>query len=396
MESTQKSYAITLNVSLSKLPTTIILRAGNYTQWAIGIKQSLKTLCLEQYLTEISKPPSMSEEEDIANRECITNFLLNRMEESTAAFVESKIKTVINGEVDIIYEPSKIWSVVRDDKAPTSEAAIFQLENVLEDLSQDSQTSLKDHLKKFREAKDDLFIAGGTFADGQLARRLIKSIHADYNMIITNIFDIVKPLTYDGVDSYLLSKEKELGNLPQFLNRYKNNSVRTGAHAANRTNLKDKCTSDCCACKYGKEDCFKNPKNAAKKTQWQKELIKNGRWRGPIPSHLQLESKGAKHRFGNANVDDLTETMHVMTIPNIDNQPSVFNTDYVCSNKAAQAPLPSGEYGLADSESSHHMFNNVKHFDVDSLYDNPNPEKRLNLTGGTNTLSRSRSWEQLT
>lgn len=325
---------------------------------------TLKTLCLERYLIDFSKPPSTSDEEDLANRECITNFLINQMEESTAAFVESKIKTVIDGEVDIIYEPSKIWSVVRDDKAPISEAAIFQLENELEDLSQDSRTSLKDHLKRFREAKDDLFIAGGTFADGQLARRLIKSIHADYHPIITNIFDIVKPLTYDGVDLYLLAKEKELGNLPQFLNRSKNNSVRPGAHAANRIqSSREKCTPDRCICKHGKEDCFENPKNAEKKLQWQKDLIKSGRWRGSIPSHLQSDSKGAKHRFGSANVDDLTEAMHVMSIPNQDDQPSVFNTDYICSNKAAQAPVPNGDYGSADSGSSHHMFNNVKHFD---------------------------------
>lgn len=407
LPSSQKDFAIALNISLSKLPATVILGKNNYTHWAIGIKQSLRPLCLDKYLTISAKPNDITDEEHLANKECITNFLLNRMDASTSAFVESKIQTSVQGEVDLEYEPSKIWKIVRDSKAPMSEAAQFQLDNQLDEFRQDNRTTLEVHLAKFRELKDELMLAGGDLNDGQLARRLIKSLHHDNQLILSNVFDMVKPLTYDGVEQYILMKEKEIRNLPQFANLYKSQSFHPGAHSINRGNTNNrggqysrpKCTTDKCMCKYGRDECFENPKNQDKKRKWQQELINKGRWRGQVPSHLRSNNNNQSNSFQHrqsanidqttntdTNFDELTQAMNSMNVSTDNNEPMVFHTDYFCSNKAVQAKIPSNGFGLADTGSSHHMFNNLKHFDRDSLVPNPDPNNRLNLAGGSDTL----------
>lgn len=108
----QKEFAVTTNNSLSKLPATVVLGKNNYSRWAIGITRSLRTLCLHTYLQPNPRPDDMSEEEDLANKECITNFLLNRMDQSTASHVESKLKIKIGNDFDLEYEPHKLWTIV--------------------------------------------------------------------------------------------------------------------------------------------------------------------------------------------------------------------------------------------------------------------------------------------
>lgn len=249
------------------------------------------------------------------------------MDQSTAAHAESKLKIKVGNDFDLEYEPHKLWAIIREKKFPTSEAAQFHIDNELDDFRQDDKTSFEDHLSRFREMTDELALAGGELSDGQLARRLIKSLHPNYHFLINNIFDTVKPLTYDGVDDYLSAKEGELKNLPQF-QLSKQSSVRANAHAVNRSQPRLKCTAEQCVCKYGKDKCFENPKNKDKKVKWQQNLIKSGRWRGTIPSHL------AQPKANTANVEELTNAMNTMSTD--DDGPCVFNSEYVCSYKAYQ------------------------------------------------------------
>lgn len=131
--------------------------------------------------------------------------------------------------------------------------------------------------------------------------------------------------------------------------------------------------------------------------KWKQELIRKGKWRGQIPPHLQI-NRGSQplfqHRHNSANVqgndpdiEELNEAMKLMNTCADDEQPTVFHTDYFCSNKEIIAKVPSNEYGLADTGSSHHIFNHLKHFDSKSLTDNTDPTKRLNLAGGSDTLA---------
>lgn len=342
--------------------------------------RTLRTLCLHKYLISSQKVDGVSNEEDAANKECIVNYLLSRMDVSTVSYVESKLKVKIGNYFDLEYEPHKLWSIVREKKFPTSEAAKFHIDNELDDFRQDKKTSLEDHITQFRDLKDELIPAGGELTDGQLARRLIKSLHSNYHFLINNIFDNVKPLTYDGVDEYLTAKESELKNIPQYKLLGQNQSVKTNAHAVNRFGARPKCSVDKCVCKYGIDECFENPKNKEKKLKWQRDLIKSGRWRGTIPSHLS-QSKGSSN-----HVEELTDAMNSMAVQGDDNGPIAFNTEYVCSYKAYKAKVPSSDYALADTGSSHHMFNELRHFDKSTLYPNPEPEKRLNMAGGKETL----------
>lgn len=175
------------------------LTDANYVSWALSVNRALRSLNLHPYLK--NEESMMSKPNFSTFCECITNWLLNSMDNVNSTRMQSKIMIPDNEDLEIYYSPQRLWEETRLFHAPSSEAARFRLETELDNFKQGYKVDTLTHIDKFNNLKDRFVLSGGKKSSEQLARRLLHSLNTSHKEIVDSIIRNISPLSFDTVEA---------------------------------------------------------------------------------------------------------------------------------------------------------------------------------------------------
>lgn len=394
------------------------LTDGNFPEWSLEIKRVLRTIDYHKYLTVSDfKAPSLTDDQHLKVKLVISIWLLGLMDNHNKTRCQTMLKlrnsgsdddeddvSVEEDDDDIAYEPSLIWTFLKNHHQKISEAGLQTIEDTLNDMKILSTDSFKVHCDKFNNLVADFFKYKGRMSSSSAARKLIKTVKTRINENASeNIYNKVVPLTREGVVQYLIDYEARNSGFttPAIVEASHSGYNAAAAHSGGgyQRRVKPRCTEHkCISTTHDSEKCFAKPKNKAARDLWisQMEAKRNrsqptstvsgvkqvslpsasvaAATTGPFASlHFSWDLDAPVEPSASATVNLPFETSH-----------TVFDDD----SPAANVVSNSGNlWALYDTCATHYMFNNDSLFSSSSLTRVQDSSKRLKLAGGDASLA---------
>ncbi|KAI7949216.1 hypothetical protein MJO28_008037 [Puccinia striiformis f. sp. tritici] len=277
-----QNYAFSITTALSRLSISDKLDDTNYTTWSEQMIGNLSSLFFDRFI--YPTPGAPEGDLDYINRRCVLQSIFGKMDQTNS----QRFRSLYNDEVNQDEcKPDHLWILIKDHHQCENEAAIYLYQTKLDQLDQDQNTTVTEHIDNFVTIKTEILNRGGYLEDITIARKLLNSMHAIHRDEVRHIIRVYSPLTFRGVT--LALKQYELEN-----NQLKNKSVNklsdkmSGLNVAGNTNVKKRCTPTHCLGPHDAVECFQKPENAAAKKAWF-DRMRNRKSANHVESNIKEE-----------------------------------------------------------------------------------------------------------
>lgn len=375
-----QQFAQRLSAALARFNINVTLSDSNFTDWSPVIMESLQTLCLNQYLTNLAydkENMTMARHEKL--KEILTTWMLSHMDVDNARRSRSHLTTYSSGMMTVSYDPHSLWSFVNSYHCSITEGRLTVITTTLHSLRQGSTDSLTSHLNKFNLVLNEFYKFSGEMSETQATRLLINTLRPEYDTVVKMIFMTVKELTLPKVSALLLESEVQSGG-------WANSAVYRLSSAAASTSSSQpqrraKCTQSVCVGPHDRSECFELPQNSEKKAAWiaKQEAGQAARSRARPTNDSVVRGIRTVNAptSSTASMPSFYTSLDVVTI----------QSETIEASPAVSVSDTSGRWALLDTGASHHMFNDESLFVATTIKPHNNPSQRLKLAGGGVSLA---------
>lgn len=424
-----------LSSVLAKYNVDTKLTDGNFPEWALEIKRILNAIDYHKYLSKLDfKYPGLSDDQHLKVKLVLSIWLLGLMDNQNKTRCQTMMKLRksrdsdeededkpedSNDEDDIDYEPSLIWSFLKNHHQKISEAGLQTIEDAISNLKILDSDSFKVHCDKFNNLVADFVKYRGHMSSASAARKLIKTVRSRINENVSeNIYSHVVPLTREGVVQYLIEYEARNGGFttPALIEAgqvsYSSSTARAGGGNrpgfSNLRRTKPKCTAHhCISTTHTPEKCFAKPANHAARDRWIAEMEakrSGGNGNRPGNSSQTANVNGVKQLTLPSACVSIASTnpfasLHVylddeeeLTVPSsVTTSASIFEASHTVFDDNTPAAnivnQNNNVWALYDTGATHYMFKDENLFSSSSLIKIDDSSKRLRLAGGDASLA---------
>ncbi|KAI7956607.1 hypothetical protein MJO28_003702 [Puccinia striiformis f. sp. tritici] len=115
---------------------------------------------------------------DYINKRCVLQFIFGKMDQANS----QRFRSLYNDEVDPDgqSQPDLLWILIKDHHQCENEAAIYLYQTKLDQLKQDQNTTITEHIDTFVKIKTEILNRGGRLEDITIARKLLNSLHSSH------------------------------------------------------------------------------------------------------------------------------------------------------------------------------------------------------------------------
>lgn len=213
---------------LAKYGVDTKLTDGNFPNWSLEVKQVLKAIDYDKYLTKPDfRYPELTDDQHLKVKLVLSIWMMGLMDDHNKTRCQTMLKLRSCRDVDddddddpdhsdddddIVYEPFLIWSSLRNHHQKISEAGLQTIEDAINEMKIQPGDSFKVHCDKFNNLIADYVKYKGKIFSSRAARKLIKTVKTRINENVSeNIYSNVSPLTREGVVQYLIDYEARNG-----------------------------------------------------------------------------------------------------------------------------------------------------------------------------------------
>lgn len=356
--------------ALSKYKVTEDLKDGNYPTWSQSVREVFVSMRLEKFIKVPDyKDPTLSDEKNEVSSFNVTTFILNRLDDHNNTQTRNYL-TDPDEPQEIRYDPYLCWRYLADRHHLITEDKLMAVTKALHSCKMSSSDTMSAYLDKYENLTREFFYYRGDLSDTQTARMLILSIPTLPETTVELIYATVKPLTRKGVSDYLRQYEQRHDWTSKAIREA--HGVEVGRNK--KTQGGARCTETVCVGPHPSKECWSRPENFEKKERFlarRKGQSSSNTTSTPAKTSVRGFKKVSRPSASAVSSDNVLS----------------LHSSYGDVTAECSATRTEGLWGLHDSGSTHHVFNNRSLFTDESFKKVDSPNKRLKLAGGGVSLN---------